>query len=243
MMEETLVVIVRSIISFFTLLIYTRLLGKQQMGNLSYFDYINGITIGSISGTLATDLSSKGWVHFIGLTSFVAITIVFQFVTVKSRYASKVIDSEPTIVVQDGKILEHSLSKMRIKYDELMVMLRQKSVFDITQVRYGILETDGSLSVLLASDYQSVSRKDMKLPPQETGMMTEVVVDGRVLHQNLSQRGKSLGWLKKEIKKRCPGGIKQVAFAAIMPDETLYLDLFNDNVTRETDVSDYRGPF
>lgn len=112
-----MVVIVRSIISFFSLLIYTRILGKQQMGNLSYFDYINGITIGSIAGTLATDLSSKGWVHFVGLTTFIVITFMLQYITIKSRYISKVVDSEPTIVIQNGKMLEQSLSRMRVKSD------------------------------------------------------------------------------------------------------------------------------
>src|SRR5690606_40630494 len=115
MMEEALVVVVRGAIAFFTLLIFARLLGKQQMANLTFFDYINGITIGSIAGSLATDLSTKAFAHWMGLTTFVALTLLFQFLTLKSRYLAKVIDGEPVMVIANGKILEKNLAASRIK--------------------------------------------------------------------------------------------------------------------------------
>ena len=148
MMEETWVVAVRSIIAFLTLITYTRVLGKQQMGNLTYFDYINGITIGSLAGTFATDLSSKAWIHFVALTIFTIITIIFQLITLKNRMISKLMESDPTLVIQNGKILEQNLHKIRVKFDELTMLLRQKDVFDITTLDYAILEPDGSLSVV-----------------------------------------------------------------------------------------------
>lgn len=202
MMEETWVVAVRAIIAFLTLIIYTRVLGKQQMGNLTYFDYINGITIGSIAGTFATDLSSKAWIHFVALTIFTIITIIFQYITLKNRTISKLMDSDPTLVIQNGKILEQNLHKMRVKFDELTMMLRQKDVFDITTLDYAILEPDGSLSVVLKPENQPVTAKDMHMHPPKNKLMTEIIIDGKLIKQNLEERNKDTNWLSEQLKKQ-----------------------------------------
>ncbi|MEO2203255.1 DUF421 domain-containing protein [Paenibacillus pabuli] len=242
MMEETWVVVVRSIIAFLTLIIYTRVLGKQQMGNLTYFDYINGITIGSIAGTFATDLSSKAWIHFVALTIFTIITIIFQFITLKNRTISKLMDSDPTVVIQNGKILEQNLHKMRVKFDELTMMLRQKDVFDITTLDYAILEPDGSLSVVLKPENQPVTAKDMHMHPPKSKLMTELIIDGVLIRQNLKERNKDMNWLTEQLKKKNIT-IQDIAFAAILPNDKLYVDLFEDRFSEKTDMGDYKGPF
>lgn len=242
MMEETWVVAVRSIIAFLTLIIYTRVLGKQQMGNLTYFDYINGITIGSIAGTFATDLSSKAWIHFVALTIFTIITIIFQYITLKNRTISKLMDSDPTLIIQNGKILEQNLHKMRVKFDELTMMLRQKDVFDITTLDYAILEPDGSLSVVLKPENQPVTAKDMHMHPPKNKLMTEIIIDGVLIKQNLEERNKDTNWLSEQLKKQ-KVTIQDIAFAAILPNDKLYIDLFKDKITEKIDMGDYEGPF
>lgn len=242
MMEETWVVAVRSIIAFLTLIIYTRVLGKQQMGNLTYFDYINGITIGSIAGTFATDLSSKAWIHFVALTIFTIITIIFQYITLKNRTISKLMDSDPTLIIQNGKILEQNLSKMRVKFDELTMMPRQKDVFDITTLDYAILEPDGSLSVVLKPENQPVTAKDMHMHPPKSKLMTEIIIDGLLIKQNLEERHKDINWLSEQLKKQ-KITIQDIAFAAILPNDKLYVDLFEDKITEKIDMGDYEGPF
>ncbi|WP_340398449.1 DUF421 domain-containing protein [Paenibacillus sp. FSL H8-0079] len=242
MMEETWVVAVRSIIAFLTLIIYTRVLGKQQMGNLTYFDYINGITIGSIAGTFATDLSSKAWIHFVALTIFTIITIIFQYITLKNRTISKLMDSDPTLIIQNGKILEQNLSKMRVKFDELTMMLRQKDVFDITTLDYAILEPDGSLSVVLKPENQPVTAKDMHMHPPKSKLMTEIIIDGLLIKQNLEERNKDTNWLSEQLKKQNIT-IQDIAFAAILPNDKLYVDLFKDKIIEKIDMGDYEGPF
>ncbi|OMF61407.1 hypothetical protein BK141_21705 [Paenibacillus sp. FSL R5-0765] len=241
-MEETWVVAVRSIIAFITLIIYTRVLGKQQMGNLTYFDYINGITIGSIAGTFATELSSKAWIHFVALTIFTVITIIFQFITMKNRTLSKLMDSDPTLVIQEGKILEQNLHKMRVKFDELTVMLRQKDVFDITTINYAIMEPDGSLSVVLKPENQPLTAKDMHMHPPKSKLMTELIIDGVLIKQNLYERHKDIQWLTEQLKKK-KITIQDIAFAAILPNDKLYIDLFDDHFNEKVDMGDYEGPF
>jgi uncharacterized membrane protein YcaP (DUF421 family) len=243
MMEESTVVIVRALISFFTLLLFTRLLGKHQMSNLTYFDYINGITIGSIAGTLATDLSSKAWVHWLGLTVYVAITFSIQFIDLKSRFFSKVLDGEPTVLMQNAKILEQNLKKSKMSKDALMMMLREKNIFDPTQVAYAIMEPDGNLSVLPKAEYQPTTPKDLNIPVQPARMTTELIMDGIILEQNLKQRNKDRQWLDLQLKANGIKDIKKVSFAAILPNGQLYVDKFEDHIAKESDMSDYKGPF
>ncbi len=238
MMEETLVAVVRAVITFFTLLIFTRMLGKQQVGNLSFFDYINGITIGSMAASLATDLGTRAWLHFVGLATFVFIAFFMQIITIKSRRLSKIIDSEPTIVIQKGKILEENLAKMRVKKDELMVLLRQKGFFDITHAEYALLEPNGQLSVMPREDFRPITPGDYQLLTKKLQLMSEVVVDGQVLKQNLKERNKDEQWLKEEIKRLGVEDIKDISYAALLPDGTLYIDRYQDGLE---DQSDYDG--
>jgi len=241
MMEETLVVIVRGTIAFFTLLIFARLLGKQQMANLTFFDYINGITIGSMAGTLATDLSTKAFAHWVGLATFVALTFLFQFVTLKNRNLARIVDGEPVMVIANGKILEKNLADSRIKIDDLLMMLRQKNIFDITQVAFAIYEPDGSLSVLPRAEYQPVTPKDLGLSVQPAGLMTEFVVDGELLEQNLAKRKKDKAWLHRQLKAQGVRDIKEVNLAALLPDGQLYVDKYTDRIGDEQPFVDKSG--
>ena len=125
-MNEALVVIVRGVIGFFTLLIFARLLGKQQLSQLSFFDYVLGITIGSIAASLTTDLTSRAWPHWVGLAVWTFLVGVLQLLTLKWRYASKYIDGEPTVVIMNGKIMENAMKKLRYRTSELLEQLRLK---------------------------------------------------------------------------------------------------------------------
>ncbi|PYZ93054.1 hypothetical protein CR194_07600 [Salipaludibacillus keqinensis] len=242
-MQESLVVIVRASITFFTILLYARLIGKQLIGNFTMFDYINGITIGSIAATLATDLSSKALVHWIALTVFIVLTILLQFIGLKSRYLSKIQDSEPVILMQKGNILEKNLLKVRITKDELMQQLRSKDVFSPVEVEIAILEPDGTLSVLPKSDYQTVQKKDLHVPAEPVKLTTELIIDGKVIPQNLEQRQKNEDWLMDQLKIRGVKSLKEVSYAALLPNEMFYLDKVDDNISDDLNISDYDGPY
>ena len=241
-MQESLVVIVRAFITFFVILIYARLIGKQQIGNFTMFDYINGITIGSIAAAMATDLTTKAMVHWLALSVFLILTFALQWIGIKSSFWSKVQDSEPVVLMQNGKILEHNLKKVRITKNELMAQLRQKNIFSPLEVGLALLEPDGSVSVLPESPYLPVQKKDLHIPYHIARLTTEVVNDGKIIEQNLKQRNKNKQWLLDNIQK-AEVDISQIAFAAILPNDTLYIDTFADDVGDENNVSDFQGPY
>ena len=242
-LNEALVEIVRALIAFFTLLIFTRLLGKQQLSQLTFFDYVLGITVGSIASSLTTDLTSKAWPHWVGLVTWIAAVLAIQYITAKWRYASKYIDGEPTIVIMNGMIMDEAMKKMRYRLSDLMEQLRDKGVFDLSQVEFAILETGGKLTVLKKSQYQPVTAKDMNIKTKYNGISTELIYDGRVVENNLKQVNRDRKWLDRELKRLGISDISEVFYAALETCGKLYVDKYKDHIKNKTDISDYDGPY
>jgi uncharacterized membrane protein YcaP (DUF421 family) len=242
-LNEGLVVLVRSIIAFFSLLIFTKILGKQQISQLTFFDYALGITFGSIAASLTTDLSSRAWPHFVGLFSWALLGYLMQYITEKWRYAAKYIEGEPTIVIMNGKIMEDVLRKMKYTAADIMALLRNKDVFDISQVDFAIIEPNGQLSVLKKPEYEPLTPKDMSILKAPTGISTELIYDGVLIDQNLRQLNKSRKWIMDQLKMNEVKDISEVFLATLTPSGSLYIDKYDDHITKVTDIGDYNGPY
>lgn len=241
-MNETIVVIVRGIIGFFSLLIFARILGKQQISQLTFFEYVLGITIGSISATLTTELSSRAWVHFVGLVVWTVAVLILQLISENWRYAAKYIDGEPVIVVMNGEIMEDAMKKLRYRASDLMEQLREKGVFDLNQVEFAVLETNGKLSVLKKPEFLPVTPQDLNITPTPTGMSIELIYDGVVVEQNLKDLKLDEKWLNAQLKARGIKDPSEVFLAAITHEGSFYIDTYKDRLKRFIDISDYKGP-
>jgi uncharacterized membrane protein YcaP (DUF421 family) len=242
-LNEGLVVLVRSIISFFSLLIFAKILGKQQISQLTFFDYTLGITIGSIAATLTTDLSSRAWPHFVGLFAWAFLGYLMQLITEKWRYAAKYIEGEPTIIIMNGKIMENALKKMKYTAADIMSLLRIKDVFDLSQVDFAIIEPNGQLSVLKKPEYEPLTPKDMSILKAPSGISTELIYDGILIDQNLKQLNKSKKWLIDQLKMHEVKDISDVFLATLTPSGSLYIDKYDDHMIKITDIGDYKGPY
>lgn len=227
-MSEALIVLVRGIIGFFTLLIFARILGKQQISQLTFFDYVLGITIGSTASTLTTDLTSSAWAHWVGLLTWAVICFTMQLATLKSKTVSSYIDGEPTIVVMNGKIMEDAMKKMRFRLSDLLEQLRGKDVFDLKEVQFAVLEKDGQLSVLKKPEYIPVTPKDMNLYTGPGGLTITLIYDGTIIPKNLKVINKDNEWLTDELRKKGINDVEDVFMAAIDKSNNLYIDLYKD---------------
>jgi uncharacterized membrane protein YcaP (DUF421 family) len=228
-MNEGLVVVVRSIIGFFTLLILARVLGKQQISQLTFFDYVLGITIGSIAATLSVDLSSRAWPHWVGLMVWAVIVWALQWFTLKNRPAAKYIVGEPTVVIMNGQIMEDAMRTIRYTLADVLEQLRDKGVFDLKQVGFAVVETDGKISVLLKPEFLPATCQDLKLVTQNSGLSTELIYDGLIIDENLKQANVDRIWLENELKKKGINQISEVFLATIDVSGNLYLDSYKDN--------------
>lgn len=242
-MNEGLVVLVRSIIGFFSLLIFTRIIGKEQISQLTFFDYVLGITIGSIAASLTTDLSSRAWPHWIGLITWAALGYLMEIVTLKWRYAAKVLEGEPVIVIMNGKIMEKALKKAKYRVSDILELMRNQGVFDPNEVDFAIIESNGRLSILKKAEHLPLTPKDMNIPVKNSGISTELIYDGILIEENLRQLNKDKEWLMNELNEHGINNISEVFLVTLNPEGSIYIDKYDDHITKVTDIGDYKGPF
>jgi len=229
-MNEGLIVLVRGVIGFFTLLIFTRVLGKQQVSQLTFFDYVVGITIGSTASTLTTDLTSRAWPHWVGLFTWAVLCFILQLITVKSKVAEEFLDGQPTIIITNGKILEKSMKKYRYTIGDLLAQLRDKDIFDIDQVAYAVLEKDGKLSILKKSDCNPVTPKDLNIKTSIACIDYEVIYDGSIVTDNLLVINRNERWLMNKLKKQNITDVSKVFLAIYNKTSGLHIDLYEDHI-------------
>jgi uncharacterized membrane protein YcaP (DUF421 family) len=240
-LNEAAVVFVRGIISFITLLIFARILGKQQVSQLTFFDYILGITIGSIAASLTTDLSSRAWPHWVGLATWSGAVWVVQWITMRSRAAAKYLNGEPVVLIMNGQIMEDNLAKMRYTVDELLLQLRQHDIFDLGTVEFVVLETTGKISVLKKSQYAPVTPHDLNIPTKYQGVSTELIYDGIVIEENLQRVNLDRPWLESLLRSLNIKGPGEVFLALLDTQGQLYVDRYQDHLKTMTDLSDFHS--
>ncbi|MDA8235161.1 MAG: DUF421 domain-containing protein [Clostridia bacterium] len=232
-------VLYQTILAYCAILLYARILGKQQVAQLTPYDYINGITFGSIAGALAADTDpTKTVAHLTALTLFALITFGAAYLSLKSRPARKLLEGEPTIVVHNGKILEQNMAKMRYNMDDLLMQLRAKNVFNLSDVEYAVSEPNGALSILLKTQKQPVTAETLGIPTQYQGISSELIMDGDIIQQNLIQNNLDLVWLQNQLRQQGILDPREVAYAALDTSGKLYVDKKQDDLMDPTDLTD-----
>ncbi|KUO48969.1 MAG: hypothetical protein APF76_10050 [Desulfitibacter sp. BRH_c19] len=237
-------VLLRAFFAFAFLLIFSRLVGKKQVNQFSFFDYIVGITVGSIAATTTTELDSPPYTHLAGMFFWFLFAWLLGVATIKNRITSKWLLGEPTIIIHNGKILEKNMAKMNYHMDELMQQLRIRGAFNPSDVEFAVLETNGYLSVKKKSQKRSVTPEDLNISTKYEGISTELIYDGQIILQNLEMIGLNKNWLISELEKQGIKSLAQVSLCILESNGKLYVDLRDDNVKPPTEVniSDYPGP-
>lgn len=209
---------------FFSLWIFTRFLGKTQVAQLTLYEYINGITLGSIAANVAAAEPDKVWSHFYDLVLFVLFTYAFSCLTLKNRSIRKVIDGEATVIIENGTILKKNMKKLRYDLDELNAQLREQGVIDINEVQFAILETTGGLSVIKKTLEQPITKNDMGLKLAEASFPVELIMDGEVISEHLANKNLSLTWLEGELAKQGIKSTSEVLYAVIDSKGKLFVN-------------------
>lgn len=237
-MKDIIDITLQTLIAFFAILLITRILGRQQVAQLTVYEYINGITFGSIAATVATDLGQSSTGHLVGLFLFGALTLLISYICRKKRTFSKIIEGDPVLVIQDGHILEKNLSKFYYTVDDLTHLLRKKDIFNIMDVKYAILETTGELSVLKVAQKETVKVEDMNLQTTQEELLTDIIVTGVIIYENLKKRNISVKWLTSQLKMMGIRDIKDIYYAALDNDKKIYIDCYSDNLVNPVDITE-----
>ncbi len=229
-MPEYLIVALRTVLSFLVLFTLARILGKKQISHLTFFDYVIGIVIGDMASTLALDTDMKIRNGLIGIVIYTLFSIIIAYGAIKSFKFRDLVESSPSILVKNGKVMEKSLFKHKMTYDDLLNGLREKGAFNLSEVEMAILETNGQISVMKKPEYQSLTPKDLGLSMEEDHAPSLVIIDGTLLEKRLNYLGYTRKWLLEELKKQGASKIEDVFLAQINSNGKVYVDLYNDNV-------------
>ena len=222
---EILKVVLVSLLSAVVLFIIAKLIGHKQISQLDLFDYITGITIGSIGAELATELE-KPIKPFIAMIVYGAITVTLSVITSKFPKTRKIINGSPTIIMNNGKIYRKNMKKAKIDLSEFLVLCRQEGYFNLSDIQTAIFEYNGRLTVLPVSKKRPVNPEDMNLSPEPEYISTEVIMDGRILDENLKRMGLDKKWLEKQIKDQGFKNAKEI-FLGIC-DQNKQLNLYRN---------------
>ena len=196
---DILNVILLSLFSLIALFILTKLMGYRQMSEMSMFDYINGITIGSIAAEMATSLEKDWWLPLTAMIVYALAAIVLSYISVKSMAAHRVISGKPLILMDHGTVYEKNLLKGKIDLSEMLLQCRVNGYFNLSDLQTILLEPNGRMSFLPKSDKRPVTPKDMDLVPEQDFLVANVIIDGHIIKKNLQHAGKDIQWLNKQM--------------------------------------------
>lgn len=225
---EPLNIAMRVLLALTFLFAATRFLTKRILSNLTYFDYVAAAILGTIAGNLAFNVNIHILNFILSLTLTTLIIVSVSYISLKYRPLRKFLAGEPIVLIENGKILEHNMANLNYSYDNLNQQLRQEGVFNISLVEYAILEPSGKLSVQVKSSNRPLTPQDLNVSTQYEGLATELILDGKVLEQNLRYKGLSHEWLYKELTQKGVKDVREVAFAALSTNGNLYIDLYHD---------------
>lgn len=227
-MPELILILLRSIVAFLMLFIMTRTMGKKQISQLTFFDYCVGITIGSIAATMSVDQNVKALNGIVSLFVWGTFPILLAYFSMKSNAFSNLTDGKPTILIRNGKILEDALKKNLMNLNELMLLLREKDIFTVSDVEMAVLETNGGLSIMLKTDKQPVTAKMLNIAVEQEHSPSILIMDGKVMKKSMEKLGHTSDWLLAEVQKQGANKIEDVFFAQVDSHGQLYIDLYED---------------
>lgn len=187
--------------SFGILFLAAKFVGHKQIAQLDFFDYVTGITIGSIAAEMATELEQP-WKPLVAMIIYGGITLLLSILTNKFPRCRKYLNGTPTILMDHGKLYRENLKKAKLDLSEFMVMCRQQGYFDLTSIETAIFEYNGKLTILPVSGHRPATPKDLNLAPAQELLFTELIMDGRILEDNLKRMGLDRTWLDKQLKQR-----------------------------------------
>lgn len=193
------VTLIRATILYFTIIFLMRLMGKRQIGELQPSELVVTILLSEIASIPMQDNRVPVLHSVVALFALVAYEIISSAISLKSNRLRALIQGHPVIVIRDGEIDMKALGKLRMSVNDLISLLRQKDVFDISQVSCAVFETNGKISVLLKPENRNSTMKDLGIYPEDSGMPFAVVCDGKIIEETLSESGFDISKINKLI--------------------------------------------
>lgn len=230
--QELKIVTIRSIISLTVLFIVTKILGKKQVSQLSLFDYVIGISIGNFAAEITMNMETKFINGILAMIIFGLIAYAVSVLTMKSIILRRFFMGVPTPLIQNGKILEQNLKKVKFDINDLLEECRSNGYFDISEIDYALMESKGTISILPKQEYKPATKKDMNIKPKKQSLTANIIIDGNIMKNNLENMNKTEKWLNQKLKEKGYKSTNKILLATLDIDEqlTIYERNLNEKV-------------
>lgn len=199
---EFMKIIITSVGSVIAMFLMTKLIGNKQMNQLNLFDYINGITIGSIGAELAITTEKDFWKPLSALVIYAFATFIINLIASKTIILRRFLEGKSIVLMENGKLFPERFKKAKIDLNEFLTQCRVAGYFDISQVNSAVIEPNGRISFLPVEKIRPVTPQDMNLAPQQSGIMKSVIIDGEILEHNLRLTGFDINYLNARMKEQ-----------------------------------------
>lgn len=216
------------------LLVIARLLGRRTLSQLTFFDFVVGITIGNIAASIVSDKDANIYLLITSMTTASVWVIILNIISMKSLPARKLLEAQPLIVVYKGQILEDNLSKRFYNVNDLLELLREQGVFSPSEIEIALIETDGALSILKKVPYQEMTIRSNGSPPESLTMSNmvgkEIIIDGKIIFENLRDAGMDVKMLMMQLESYGVSRLDDVALGLLTPEGKFYFDIKKDKM-------------
>lgn len=228
-MQDIITVTIRSIISLTVLFIVTKMLGKKQVSQLSLFDYVIGISIGNFAAEISINTDTPLIYGIISMIVFGLIAYTVSILTMKSITLRRFFMGPPTILIQNGHIIENNLKHVKFDINDLLEECRSNGYFDIQEIDYALMESKGSLSIMPKSEYKQPTKKDMNIKSKKQGLVANIIIDKKIMKRNLKNMKKTEDWLKQQLKEKGYETTDNILLATLDINEKLTIYEKNNN--------------
>ena len=215
----------RSAASFVVLLFLGRLVGRKLISRITFFDFIIGVTLGSLGVRLALGMDNTFLDNSISGVTIILMVILTDVLNLKSSLFRKLEEGEPILLIDKGRILDRNLSKARISMSKFLMLLREKSIFNIDEVDFAVLENDGHLSVLLRPDRQPPKAGELNIPKNANRFPVDLIVDGKIIGKSLEKIGQDRDWLCVQLENSNVRSEKDVFYACLNSSGNVFVSL------------------
>ncbi|MDR7073631.1 DUF421 domain-containing protein [Fictibacillus barbaricus] len=216
---ELYTIVFRTLFIYFLILVVFRMMGKREIGKLSVLDFVVSIMIAELAVISIEDPEVPMLNSLVSIFVLLGVQLILAIISLKSRKMREFVDGKPSLIIKEGKVDEYEMKKQRYNFDDLLTQLRENNIRNLNEVEFGVLETTGKLSVI---------RKDEDLEPSAIHTILPLILDGKVLEDNLEKMDKTPLWLRQKLKEVGFKDVKAISFCTLNKDGSLYIDQKNE---------------
>lgn len=197
---EAISIIPRSLVSLTVLFIVTKIIGKKQVSELSLFDYVIGISIGNFTAEMVMDIEGQFINGILAMITFGVFAYLVSIISMKNITFRRFMIGVPSLIIEDGKILIDAMRRTKIDMNDLLEQTRNAGYFDIDEIAYAIMEANGKMSFLPKDKNKPLTKKDMQIKEEKAYLTANIIIDGKLMKNNIKNTDKSLDWVIHDLK-------------------------------------------